>query len=138
MEEKLGVLGAELQGAQGKKKKVLDEVDFTQTKIDRANQLMAGLGGEKARWMGSAEMFGQMYIKLTGDILLSAGMIAYLGTFTPSFREKIVVVHTTPPPPPTTTKSTKTFTIFNKNEPFYTYSTMICSNIYVYTKSLCW
>ncbi|XP_073385492.1 uncharacterized protein [Physcomitrium patens] len=91
VEEKLGVLGAELQGAQGKKKKVLDEVDFTQTKIDRANQLMAGLGGEKARWMGSAEMFGQMYIKLTGDILLSAGMIAYLGTFTPSFREKIVV-----------------------------------------------
>jgi dynein heavy chain len=63
-------------------------------KIDRANQLMTGLGGEKTRWTASAEMFGNLYIKLTGDILLSAGMIAYLGTFTPTFRERIVVVKT--------------------------------------------
>jgi hypothetical protein len=53
---------------------------------------MTGLGGEKTRWTASAEMYGKMYIKLTGDILLCAGMVAYLGTFTPMFREKIVDV----------------------------------------------
>lgn len=53
---------------------------------------MTGLGGEKTRWTASAEMFGKMYIKLTGDIILCAGMIAYLGTFTPVFRDKIIEV----------------------------------------------
>lgn len=69
-----------------------DEADMCSMKISRANQLMSGLGGEKTRWTASAEMYGQMYIKLTGDILLCAGMIAYLGTFTPTFRENITAV----------------------------------------------
>jgi len=92
VEDKLAILDTQLQEAMAKKKKVQDEADFTQTKIERANQLMDGLGSEKTRWTASAEMFGEMYIKLTGDILLCAGMVAYLGTFTPTFREKIVDV----------------------------------------------
>lgn len=94
MEDKLAALDQQLNAAREAKKKVQDEADLCSMKIDRANQLMTGLGGEKTRWTASAEMFGNLYIKLTGDILLSAGMIAYLGTFTPTFRERIVVVIT--------------------------------------------
>jgi dynein heavy chain len=30
---------------------------------------------------------GEVYINLTGDVLISSGMIAYLGAFTSIFRE---------------------------------------------------
>lgn len=33
-------------------------------------------------------MYGKLYTKLTGDVLLSSGVIAYLGAFTPLFREE--------------------------------------------------
>jgi hypothetical protein len=92
VEMKLADLESQLNAARDKKKKVQDEADNCSMKIGRANQLMSGLGGEKTRWTASAESFGIMYVKLTGDILLCAGMIAYLGTFTPTFRENITRV----------------------------------------------
>ncbi|EFJ27757.1 hypothetical protein SELMODRAFT_94851 [Selaginella moellendorffii] len=90
VELRLAELDAQLNGAQFKKKTVEDEASLCATKITRANQLMSGLGGEKTRWTAQAQMFGETYIKLTGDILLSAGMIAYLGVFTPTFRDQAV------------------------------------------------
>lgn len=45
-----------------------------------------GLGGEKSRWTLAAKNLGDEYVKLTGDVLLSAGEIAYLGAFTSSYR----------------------------------------------------
>ena len=53
---------------------------------------MSGLGGERARWTLQAEAFGKLYVKLTGDILLGAGAITYLGVFTPSFRDQCLKV----------------------------------------------
>lgn len=49
-------------------------------------QLIEGLGGEKARWLESADRLGVKYINLTGDVLVSAGVMAYLGPFTATFR----------------------------------------------------
>ncbi|KAL2633853.1 hypothetical protein R1flu_005332 [Riccia fluitans] len=87
VEARLAELDATLMEAREKKKAVQDEADTCAMKISRANQLMAGLGGEKTRWTASAEGFGKTYIKLTGDILLASGMISYLGVFTPTFRD---------------------------------------------------
>lgn len=92
VEEKLAALDVQLSEAKAKKKVVQDEADLCALKIGRAMELMSGLGGEKSRWTQAAEGFGHTYIKLTGDILLSAGMIAYLGIFTPTFRDKIIQV----------------------------------------------
>jgi dynein heavy chain len=47
------------------------------------------LGGEKGRWGQFAKDLQVFYKKLTGDILISAGMIGYLGAFTAKFRELI-------------------------------------------------
>ncbi|KAK8728583.1 hypothetical protein OTU49_009028, partial [Cherax quadricarinatus] len=49
-------------------------------------QLLAALGGEKTRWTDNAHHLAQVYIYLTGDMLLAAGVIAYLGAFTPEYR----------------------------------------------------
>jgi hypothetical protein len=52
----------------------------------RAQKLIAGLGGEKSRWTAAAERLGQEYVQLTGDVLLAAAQIAYLGAFTSTYR----------------------------------------------------
>jgi dynein heavy chain len=48
--------------------------------------LIENLGGEKGRWETFAKMLERDYDKITGDVLLASGAIAYLGPFTMSFR----------------------------------------------------
>ena len=50
-------------------------------------QLLGGLGGEKDRWSNAAKELGERYVNLTGDVLVSAGLVAYLGAFTSAFRQ---------------------------------------------------
>jgi len=52
----------------------------------KAESLIGGLGGEKVRWKAEAERLAIVYNNLTGDVLISSGMIAYLGAFTSTFR----------------------------------------------------
>lgn len=39
------------------------------------------------RWLKEAEDLQNTYDNLTGDVLISAGVIAYLGAFTAGFRQ---------------------------------------------------
>jgi dynein heavy chain len=65
-------------------------VQDCEEKLGRAQQLISGLGGEKTRWTAVAKESGERLVKLTGDVLLGVGSIAYLGAFTASFRASIV------------------------------------------------
>uniref|UniRef100_A0ABD2X5S3 Dynein heavy chain 7, axonemal n=1 Tax=Trichogramma kaykai TaxID=54128 RepID=A0ABD2X5S3_9HYME len=67
-----------------------DEVALCQQKLQRAEELIGGLGGEYTRWSEIARELGERYYKLTGDVLVSAGVVAYLGVFTASYRQKQV------------------------------------------------
>ena len=58
----------------------------------RAEKLIGGLGGEKDRWSKAATDLAVQYDNLTGDILCSSGVVAYLGAFTSAFRQ--VYIHT--------------------------------------------
>lgn len=49
--------------------------------------LTGGLGGEKDRWNEAARMLSERYHNITGDVLMSAGVVAYLGAFTVDFRQ---------------------------------------------------
>jgi dynein heavy chain, axonemal len=62
------------------------DVEMCKVKLDRAQKLIAGLGGEKTRWTAAAENLTVRYVKLTGDVLLAAAQIAYLGPFTALYR----------------------------------------------------
>ena len=57
-------------------------------KLVRAEKLIGGLGGEKDRWSQAAVDLQAIYDNLLGNVLISAGVIAYLGPFTTAFREK--------------------------------------------------
>ncbi|MEE6501787.1 hypothetical protein FKM82_004321 [Ascaphus truei] len=64
------------------------QVDLCAKKLERAEKLIGGLGGEKSRWSNAADSLQNTYDNLTGDVLVSAGVIAYLGAFTAGFRQE--------------------------------------------------
>ncbi|XP_025270954.1 dynein heavy chain 7, axonemal [Camponotus floridanus] len=67
-----------------------DEVKECEEKLRRAEELIGGLGGEYTRWSETAKLLGERYHKLTGDILIGSGVVAYLGVFTMQYRQRQV------------------------------------------------
>lgn len=87
MLDKLAALDADLTEKKNKKQRLESEVELCTVKLDRANKVITGLGGEKQRWTEAAKNLGVEFVKLTGDVLLAAGQIAYLGAFTGAYRQ---------------------------------------------------
>lgn len=58
--------------------------------MKRADALIKGLGGEKIRWTETSISLQSKYENVTGDILLSSGVIAYLGAFTKAYRDDAI------------------------------------------------
>jgi dynein heavy chain len=69
-----------------KKKELEENIYQCEQKLIRAEKLIGGLGGEKSRWTENAKVLGETYVRITGDVLLSAGFVAYLGPFTVNYR----------------------------------------------------
>jgi len=88
--DQLAELESTLSGLKAELDDLAYQVDLCQKKLGRAEQLMESLGGEKTRWTQNAIDLGEEYINLTGDVIVASGMIAYLGAFTPDFRERAV------------------------------------------------
>lgn len=85
--DKLAALDSDLEEKKNKKLRLESEVQLCTVKLERANKVISGLGGEKQRWTEAAKNLSLEFIKLTGDVLLAAGQIAYLGAFTGSYRQ---------------------------------------------------
>jgi dynein heavy chain len=79
-------LVAELEGAKSKMEQLQNQRDDCASKLVRAEKLITGLGGEKASWAANSKKLGLDYTNLTGDILIAAGICAYLGYFTGPYR----------------------------------------------------
>lgn len=90
VEDRLASLKAQLKEATEKKEKLEFQVDVCSKKLDRAEKLIGGLGGERERWAAAAKSLQHTYNNLTGDVLISGGVIAYLGAFTAAFRNDCV------------------------------------------------
>ncbi|GMH33280.1 hypothetical protein BSKO_01114 [Bryopsis sp. KO-2023] len=85
--DKLAALDADLQEKKAKKARLEAEVELCTVKLERAQKVISGLGGEKSRWTAAAESLGIQFTRLTGNVLLAAGQIAYLGAFTGAYRQ---------------------------------------------------
>ncbi|RTG86185.1 dynein heavy chain, axonemal [Schistosoma bovis] len=79
----------QLEEMQKKKQDLEDNIDLCSKKLDRAEKLISGLGGEKTRWTEAAALLKERYENIIGDVLLSAGVVAYLGPYTIDFRSRI-------------------------------------------------
>ncbi|OMJ80715.1 hypothetical protein SteCoe_18966 [Stentor coeruleus] len=89
VQDKVAALQSDLDQTLAKKDKLEHDVDECKRRLVRAQQLIESLGGEKVAWKEYAQRLGEEYIALTGDVLVSAGMIAYSGPFTAAFRAQI-------------------------------------------------
>lgn len=88
MQEKVKELEKILDGKKLEYEEMLDEVAECEAKLERARELIGGLGGEYTRWSDTADYLDKRYHKLTGDILVGSGIVAYLGVFTSQFRQR--------------------------------------------------
>lgn len=81
---------AKLKASQEKKDALSNDVELTRLKIQRAQTLMAGLGGEGDRYVLESERYAVAYQNVVGDVVISSAIVAYLGPFQNKYRAKII------------------------------------------------
>lgn len=86
VEDKMDILQKSFRDMTAKKEDLEKQADMVGKKLIRAEKLIGGLGGEKDRWSEAAKSLSVILKNLTGDVLISSGVIAYLGAFTLAFR----------------------------------------------------
>jgi dynein heavy chain len=89
VEDRIHGLETNFERANAKKEQLVTDVEECSARLDRAQKLIGGLGGERTRWTESVGTLTHSYDDLMGDVLVSAGFVAYLGPFTPTFRKEI-------------------------------------------------
>lgn len=67
-----------------------NEINACEMKMERAVRLIEKLSGERERWGFNITKLSKDMANLLGDILLSAGVVSYMGNFTGNFRDMIV------------------------------------------------
>ncbi|KAH8062371.1 dynein light chain binding protein [Aureococcus anophagefferens] len=87
--QKIARLESEFNDANAKKEQLKKDVDECRARLDRAQKLIGGLGGERSRWTESCAKLELDYTSLIGDSLISSATIAYSGPFTPDFRKEL-------------------------------------------------
>ncbi|KAJ9581294.1 hypothetical protein L9F63_023528, partial [Diploptera punctata] len=92
LEEQLADLHYKLNEANQRKQALEDDVTLCANKLQRAEKLIGGLGGEKARWSSAADALQKDYDSLAGDILICSGVICYLSPFSSSYRKRCIDV----------------------------------------------
>ena len=80
-------LQMELQNERDKKETLQKEIQNCELKLERAKQLLSGLGGEKDRWLLSMDELDIKLNTVVPDMLAASAIIAYLGSFTQVFRK---------------------------------------------------
>lgn len=74
---------------QRKERALQEEINISKKKLERANKIIAGLSGEKESWTNTVNRLTNEYDLLIGNCLIAAGMVAYSGSFTAQYRNKM-------------------------------------------------
>ncbi|KAG8347796.1 putative Dynein heavy chain N terminal region 2 domain1 [Trypanosoma vivax] len=86
--EKLASLTSHLDSVKKDKQDLEEKVSDTDVKLTRAKKLIEGLGGEKVRFAGESKRFEEELKYVLGNVVVSAGVVAYLGPFLHRYRER--------------------------------------------------
>jgi dynein heavy chain len=74
----------------GQKNALRAEANDLGEKLERADKLIGGLGGEYVRWQASIGGFKQSLEDLVGDCLVASAFLSYAGPFDTVYREALV------------------------------------------------
>jgi len=73
-----------------KKDALKAEAEGLELKLERASNLVEGLGGERVRWEGSIAGLELSLTNTVGDCLLAAAFLSYCGPFDSDYRSKLL------------------------------------------------
>jgi dynein heavy chain len=90
LQERLDVLTAEFNAAEGQRKEAQDIADKGKLKLELANRLTAALGSEQVRWTEGIDRLKLEKELLVGDCLLAASFISYIGPLSKTYREDLM------------------------------------------------
>uniref|UniRef100_A0A670IKK4 Dynein axonemal heavy chain 1 n=1 Tax=Podarcis muralis TaxID=64176 RepID=A0A670IKK4_PODMU len=84
VEDGIANLQAKYQGTLATKEELEMKCDQCEQRLGRADKLINGLADERIRWQETVQNLDYMINNIAGDVLASAGFIAYMGPFTVS------------------------------------------------------
>ncbi|XP_076764569.1 dynein heavy chain at 16F [Xylocopa sonorina] len=90
LEDKMKVLQKEYDKAIQNLNKLETEMNLAEARLNRSGRLTSALADERIRWEELTRGFDKQIFNLTGDTLVAAGALAYLGAFTNEYREELV------------------------------------------------
>ena len=88
--DKIAELEAGFKNANDEKVSLANQVDTCEKKLTRAGKLISGLGGERTRWTENVKTLGEEFVNVTGDVLISSAIVAYLGVFSSEYRNDYI------------------------------------------------
>ncbi|XP_065895241.1 dynein axonemal heavy chain 1-like isoform X2 [Dysidea avara] len=90
VEEGIASLQAKYEECVAKKQELGDKCDLCTARLERAEKLIGGLADEKVRWGESVANFDVQLTNVIGDVMVSAGVVAYQGAFTGEYRATLL------------------------------------------------
>lgn len=91
VELKLAEMQSLLSTSMAEKDELNHKTEQCSIKLDRAQKLIGGLGGEKERWASSAADLAKEMEAVVAVVMLAAGTVAYLGSFSAPFRARAML-----------------------------------------------
>lgn len=86
-----------LQDLEKSYNEAVEKMDMLQQKelsckaqLANAEKLIGGLGGEEIRWLETVTQLSNSLSNVTGDVIISAATISYLGPFTSDYRVNLI------------------------------------------------
>ncbi|XP_054262356.1 dynein axonemal heavy chain 1-like [Macrosteles quadrilineatus] len=86
----LAILEEKLQETMDRKNELEANSKLCEDRLNRAFRLVNGLSDERTRWIQTIEDIKANMETLVGDILISAGCVAYMGPFTDKYRRQLL------------------------------------------------
>lgn len=87
--DKVNKMRRELQDLKDELSDLEAQLEDCKARLIKAESLINSLSKEKERWFGLSKELAIDLVNLTGDVLISAGMIAYLGAFNSVYRDEV-------------------------------------------------
>jgi len=88
--DQYNLVNKNLEETQERLRYLQEEYEKCKLQLDRAEKLIENLGDEKERWKEISHGLEIDLVNVTGDVLISAGLMSYLGPFTAGFRSEII------------------------------------------------
>uniref|UniRef100_H0V0D2 Dynein axonemal heavy chain 1 n=1 Tax=Cavia porcellus TaxID=10141 RepID=H0V0D2_CAVPO len=86
VEDGIATMQAKYRECIAKKEELEMKCEQCEQRLGRADKLINGLSDEKVRWRETVENLENMLDNISGNVLVAAGFVAYLGPFTGQYR----------------------------------------------------